>query len=79
MNEEVMLGEPRVYYTTHTVAKLLKVTPRSVQRMRNKGLLETEAVIGNSRVYTAASVSDLLDYFQRRQWYRSGGESDGVE
>ena len=77
MNDEVILEEPRVYYTTQTVAKLLNVTPRSVQRLRERGLLRTETKIGRSRLYTADSVKDLVDFFQRKQWYQgAGNEAD---
>ena len=75
MNDEVTLKEP-ILYTKKRVAALLNVSERTISRIQEKGLLRPKEKVGNVILFTPDSVQDLFEFFQRKEWYRAGGESD---
>lgn len=79
MIDEVTLKEP-IFLTRKTVADLCGISVRQVDRIRAKNLLQEEKYrCGNVVLFTADSVEDLQEYFDKKDWYRQGGENYEVE
>ncbi len=79
MNDEVILDEPQVFLTRKKVSEILGVSVRTVDRIKERGLLRTKDWVGNVQLFSAEQVRDLQEYFARKEWYRDGGEADEAE
>ena len=76
------MGEKEIGHvpmTRYHVARALGVSLSSVDRMRNRGVLETSGRIGNVVIFDGDSVSQVRDFLEMRDWFSGNVSGSNLE